>query len=972
MTTMKDYRNAVIERLDARAFYAKQVGETKRLNASEERFLCPFHDDTEPSANFNTETGVWFCHVCNEGGSPIDFLMRRGETFKDALAQLGELAGVEPPTKATRANGVGEGAPKARRPRLAKSLSDDKVKDWHEAALRNTDLMKWFAEKRGFSAATVKRWQLGWDGERVTIPIRNEEGTLVNVRRYLRDSKGAQGKMLSLAQGTGAAVLWPLAPLEGNEIIFVEGEWDAMLMWQEGFTNTMTVTSGAGTFKPEWVDEFKDKSVIVMFDNDYAGRKGAQRVAGMLSGVATSSTLQITGLPEKGDVTDFFVEQQRDADELRTALIDATPFIVQTILPEDVDAVSIELGAASEAAHRDELQEIPVMVSGKGLTPYTVPNTFEITCDMGNKKYCAVCPLAETAGRAKIKLDAKDPKALSLINVTDAQQYSALKGLAKAVEACQRPKIEIIDSTNIEELRLIPELDNNQTGGEVEYVSRTGYLLGHGLRTNRSYKVIGYSHPHPKTQATVHLLREAIPAQDNISSFEMTDDIRGQLEVFQGTDVESKMADIYDDMRLNVHRIQGRPDMQMAFDLVWHSAIAFYFNGAFVRRGWTEAMVIGDSGQGKTEMAMALLQHYRLGERVQAEQASMAGLLGGLEKMGDTWILSWGKMALNDKRLLVVDETQGLAANQIEALSDVRATGVAEITKIRTERTNARCRIVWLANPSTGRPLAQYNQGVLAIKDVFRKPEDIRRLDFAIATASGDVDLSEINARHGAPVPPRYSSEACRSLILWAWSRTPDQVAFSPEATEAILAASMDFGQRYHPSIPLVEPADQRLKFARLSAATAARMYSTDATGEVLQVLPAHVEYVRAFLDRIFDARGLSYLEYSKQQRLGETLDPEDREEVLAEIRQLENMREALDFFRQAKVFRKTECEEVIGWSSETTKHALKMFSKYRCIRTTRDGYIKQPVFIELLRDIAQNPIEPLAANETPPWEEEI
>jgi hypothetical protein len=413
--------------------------------------------------------------------------------------------------------------------------------------------------------------------------------------------------------------------------------------------------------------------------------------------------------------------------------------------------------------------------------------------------------------------------------------------------------------------------------------------------------------------------------------------------------------------------------MQVAFDLVWHSAIAFYFNGAFVRRGWAECMVIGDSGQGKTEMAMALLGHYRMGERVQAEQASMAGLLGGLEKMGDTWILSWGKLALNDKRLLVIDETQGLQSNQVEALSDVRATGVAEITKIRTERTNARCRIVWLANPSTGRPLAQYNQGVLAIKDVFRKPEDIRRLDFAIATATGDVDLNEINARHGAPVPPRYSSEACRALVLWAWSRTPDQVRFTSEATDAILAAAMDFGQRYHPSIPIVEPADQRLKFARLSVAAAARMYSTDPTGEFIVVEPRHVRFVASFLDRIYDSRGMSYLEYSKQQRGGEALDPEDRSLVLSELRDLDNAQGALEFFRQAKVFRKTECEEVIGWTSDTTKSALKMLSKYRLIRSTRDGYIKQPIFIELLRHLNGQTITPMSSEELAaamPWED--
>jgi hypothetical protein len=38
--------------------------------------------------------------------------------------------------------------------------------------------------------------------------------------------------------------------------------------------------------------------------------------------------LPIPNLPEKGDVTDFFVEQQRTADELRALIRDATPFIV--------------------------------------------------------------------------------------------------------------------------------------------------------------------------------------------------------------------------------------------------------------------------------------------------------------------------------------------------------------------------------------------------------------------------------------------------------------------------------------------------------------------------------------------------------------------------------------------------------------------------------------------------------------------
>jgi hypothetical protein len=433
----------------------------------------------------------------------------------------------------------------------------------------------------------------------------------------------------------------------------------------------------------------------------------------------------------------------------------------------------------------------------------------------------------------------------------------------------------------------------------------------------------------------------------------MTPELHDSLKVFQAPDVERKWRAIYDDFASSVHRIQDRFDMQVAFDLVWHSVIGFYFNGAFVRRGWVEAMVMSDSGQGKTEMTTTLLGHYRLGERVQGENTSMAGLIGGLEKMGDTWMLSWGRMPLNDKRLLIVDETQGLAPEAIEAMSDVRATGVAEITKIRTERTNARCRIAWLANPTSGLTIAQHNQGVLAIKELFKKPEDVRRLDFGLVVASGDVDFaSSINVRHAAAAEPSYTSDVCRSLILWAWSRRPEQIVFTPAATDAILAAATDMGRRYHPSIPLVEPSDQRLKLARLAAAAAARTYSTD-DGEKLIVGLEHVAFVVAYLERIYTSRAMAYGEYSDAMRKGESLTPDEAREVTVEIENWQNWEDAVEFFRTATIFRKADLVDGLGWEDLDAKSHLKYLQGRRLIRPTRTGYNKAPAFITLLRTMA-------------------
>lgn len=958
------YRDEALAKLDVRAFVAAQGIELgAKVGRDEYRFLCPFHGDREPSANWNVVSGLFHCKTCGAAGGPIDWLMKlNGVDYRTALEEVGRLAGMSPPSLSKRMNGAaGHPSPAAPTSATKGKLTETNVRAWHEAALRNAELIGWFHDHRGFTDETIAKYQLGWDSQRVTIPVRDEAGALVNVRRYQLNSTDGQ-KMLHLMAGSGPDVttrLFPGDPI-GLDVLLVEGEWDALICQQNGI-DARSMTAGAGIWNPTWTPLFADRVVTIAYDNDDAGRKGAVKVARILSSAGvTVRILYIPNLPEKGDVTDFFVSQGRSAQELRTLIDDeSTPFVIGPEAASEPDAMRIGLDKASDARHRGKRLELPVLLSGKAMTPYTVPSKFRVSCDMGNKKLCAICPLQEANGVRDVRITAADPAVLSLIAVSNTQQYAAIKSLAKAVPACNRPQVEVEESINIEELRLIPELDATIADGEQEYVARTGYFLGHGLLPNRGYLMRGYTHPLPKSQATVHLLSEAEPAQDNISAFAMTPELHDQLKVFNGRDVAGRFADIYADFAGSVHRIRDRLDMQIAFDLIWHSVIGFTFNGATVRRGWVEGLVIGDSGQGKTEMVMELLRHYRLGERVQGETTSGAGLLGGLEKMGDTWLLSWGRIPLNDKRMLIVDETQGIHTSQIEAMSDVRATGVAEITKIRTERTNARCRIAWLANPKSGLTLTQFNQGVLAVKELFEKPEDVRRLDFAIAVASGDVDFAQsINVRHDAAAAPRYSSEACRALVLWAWSRRPDQVVFEPDATDAILAAATQMGRRYHASIPLVEPSDQRLKLARLAAAAAARTYSTDETGEMVIVRADHVSFVVAFLERVYRARGMAYDEYSESMIRGESLEAGDEQDVRTEVGNWSNTDDALAFMRTATIFRKADLVDGVGWSDDEAKARLRYLQGKRLIRQTRTGFVKSPAFISLLRSLSADQIE--------------
>ena len=57
--------------------------------------LCPWHADSRPSLQINTEKQIWKCWVCDIGGDVFNFLMQdEGLSFPEALKKLGERAGI--------------------------------------------------------------------------------------------------------------------------------------------------------------------------------------------------------------------------------------------------------------------------------------------------------------------------------------------------------------------------------------------------------------------------------------------------------------------------------------------------------------------------------------------------------------------------------------------------------------------------------------------------------------------------------------------------------------------------------------------------------------------------------------------------------------------------------------------------------------------------------------------------------------
>ncbi|MDD5646153.1 MAG: phage/plasmid primase, P4 family, partial [Candidatus Bipolaricaulis sp.] len=97
-----------------------------------------------------------------------------------------------------------------------------------------------------------------------------------------------------------------LAAAESGALIFVcEGEKDVDKLCALGLVATCN-PGGAGKWGAEYNENLRDRPVIIIPDNDQAGSRHAQQVADSLSGIAASLKLvELPGVPEKGDVSDY-------------------------------------------------------------------------------------------------------------------------------------------------------------------------------------------------------------------------------------------------------------------------------------------------------------------------------------------------------------------------------------------------------------------------------------------------------------------------------------------------------------------------------------------------------------------------------------------------------------------------------------------------------------------------------------------
>ena len=906
------------------------------------------HDDHRQSMSVNLNNGAWYCFACDEGDDEIAFIQRYEEevngcklTFPKAKQMADELGGVERNReKITIMNNKKH----EERPRISRN----KVDVWHKMLLNDEEALETLRMTRGLNVDTIKKYKIGFDMiDRYLIPVFNYEGECINVRRY-NPLATAEAKMLSYDKGYGANYLYPASEIiENDTIMLCEGEMDALIANQIGIP-AVSMTGGANSTIDAFKECFQDKTVYVCYDVDDAGKKGAIKVVNTLRPYVKSIKvidLPITTIPN-GDLTDYIVKLGHTKEDVMK-LINEAPELKEG----DIDltgSIEVTLEQSNNVEYQDQRIRMKVIVAGRDNTPYKAPRRVHYACNPNPEK-CLGCPMYNKGSKGMVvEVEKTDRNILSMVEVEDVKLKGVLKEMVGIRSNCRAVAVTPESYWKVEQLSLIPDVDAMDVNNK--HIIMTVYVVGvNGIETNRSYVMYGKALSNPKTQKSVHLIDEAVPSQNSIETFEMTPERYERLKVFQTDNVKSKFDEIYSDLERNVTKVYGRRDIHVGVDLIYHSVLNFKLESRVEKRGWVEGLVLGDTRTGKSETVLRLYNHYRLGEFLTAENSSFAGLVGGMQKNGrDGWIITWGKIPLNDKRLVIIDEMSGLREQEIELMSGIRSSGVAEITKIQTEKTLARTRLLWVSNDRDGKGLGKYSYGTDALVRLVGKNEDISRFEFVVTASSDEVPMDVINTRESerAKIPHVYTSDLCRELIAWSWSRKLEDIIFLPETVDALYLHAKQMGSQYSSKVPLVESANQRIKLARLSVAVACRVFSTT-DGENVIVKPEHVQYARDYLDELYAKKSLGYREFSLIEKQYERRMKRNRTKVTEMLDRVEDIAEVLS---QMQIITDRELETMLGIDISTARQYIKELMRYGMLTKDRHGWVNTPEFNVILR----------------------
>jgi hypothetical protein len=306
--------------------YIRDKGFDHRITAGQVVLRrCPFCGDEGSHFYLDQgEEGPFFCHKCQERGNLITLRKHLGDFSNQPLQwhrnnNKGTQKGI---FRAFSGQDRGNHRPD---PKEANQAQKRLVED--------PEALSYVTGARGISPEALNHFKLGLqidrDGSKwLTIP-HYVKGEFVNTK-----SRSLPPAEKTFRRIPGCpSVLFNADALDGTEEVFItEGEIDAVTLWDQGIKNTVGVTTGAGSFDPEWIDQLKSvKKIYLCYDPDEPGQKGAREAARRLGYNRCFNVI----LPDGQDVNEFF-RAGNDIFDFQTKVNEAERFDVAGVMGFEV------------------------------------------------------------------------------------------------------------------------------------------------------------------------------------------------------------------------------------------------------------------------------------------------------------------------------------------------------------------------------------------------------------------------------------------------------------------------------------------------------------------------------------------------------------------------------------------------------------------------------------------------------------
>jgi len=283
--------------------------------------LCPFHHNTDsPAFAVSYSKGLYICYNqhCNSAGTVLDLVMKL--TQRNNFEAMRFISS----NKLSDADKLEE---------ELRDLLDEKpefdefpqvVQDkLHEnLVVHDINASQAYFKMRKIYEDAWEHFRLGYSVEQgmVTVPLHSPDGLLVGV--IGRSIEGKRFKNSPNLPRNKTMFNLHRAKREGGTIIIVESSFDAIRLWQAGFPNAVATLGGSiSDINIQNLNKYSS-TVIIMTDNDGAGKALGMTIAGRLNrknvlwARYNNDVIYPRGAKDVGDLTD---------EEIKTCIKNAIP-----------------------------------------------------------------------------------------------------------------------------------------------------------------------------------------------------------------------------------------------------------------------------------------------------------------------------------------------------------------------------------------------------------------------------------------------------------------------------------------------------------------------------------------------------------------------------------------------------------------------------------------------------------------------